>query len=171
VVIQPHELDDTATPDVKAVARRAPAPRRRHARWQAVGSAATLYAAVALGTVIGGVLRAIASLAIHGHAEAGFPWATLFVNATGSFLIGLYATLSGPDGRLFAGPTQRQFVLTGICGGYTTFSVFSLETFRLLQAGNLPAAGINVAVSVVAWLAAVWAGHTIATRLNRLTGA
>jgi CrcB protein len=86
-------------------------------------------------------------------------------------LIGLYATLSGPDGRLFAGPTQRQFVLTGICGGYTTFSVFSLETFRLLQAGNLPAAGINVAVSVVAWLAAVWAGHTIATRLNRLTGA
>ena len=170
MVIQPHELDDTVTPDVEPGARPA-AARHRHSRWQAACSAATLYAAVALGTVIGGVLRAIASLAIHGHAEAGFPWATLFVNATGSFVIGLYAALSGPDGRLFAGPTQRQFVMTGICGGYTTFSVFSLETFRLLQAGNLPAAGINVAVSVVAWLLSVWAGYTIASRLNRLKGA
>ena len=135
-----------------------------------MGTAAALYAAVALGTVIGGLLRALASLAIHAHAAPGFPWATLFVNVTGSFIIGFYATLTGPDGRWFAGPTQRQLVMTGICGGYTTFSVFSLETLRLLHDGNLPAAGINVVVSVFAWLAAVWAGHTIATRVNRLKG-
>lgn len=171
MVIQPHGFDDTVAPQVEAGARPAPAQRHRHARWEAIGSAATLYAAVAVGTVIGGVLRAIASLAIHGHAEPGFPWATLFVNATGSFAIGLYATLSGPEGRLLAGPAQRQLVMTGICGGYTTFSVFSLETMRLVEEGDLPAAGINVGLSVVAWLAAIWAGHAIATRLNRLKGA
>ena len=170
MVDHPHDLEDTIGLEAKKQGSPA-APHPRHSRWQATGSAATLYLAVALGTVIGGVLRAIASLAIHGHAEPGFPWATLFVNASGSFVIGLYATLSAPDGRLFAGPKQRQFVMTGICGGYTTFSVFSLETMRLLQAGKLPAAGINVGVSVVTWLAAAWAGHTIAARLNRLKGA
>lgn len=170
-MIQSHELDGATPAEVEAGARTVDARRRRRSRWQTAGSTATLYAAVALGTVIGGVLRAIASLAIHGPAEPGFPWGTLFVNVTGSFAVGLYATLTGPDGRWFAGPKQRQFVMTGICGGYTTFSVFSLETFRLMQAGNLPAAGLNVGLSVVAWLAAVWAGHTVATRLNRLKGA
>jgi CrcB protein len=96
---------------------------------------------VALGSMIGSVSRAIASLGIHAHIEPGLPWGTLFVNVTGSFAIGLYATLTGPEGRLLAGSRQRQFVMTGICGGYTTFSVFSLETFRLLQAGDRPGFG------------------------------
>jgi CrcB protein len=60
--------------------------------------------------------------------------------------------------------------MTGICGGYTTFSVFSLETFQLARAGDLSAAGINVGLSVVTWLAAVWFGHVLATGLNRLRG-
>jgi CrcB protein len=131
---------------------------------------AILYAVVALGSVIGGVLRATASLAIHAHLGSGFPWGTLFANVTGSFAIGFYATLSGPEGRIFAGTRQRQFVMTGICGGYTTFSVFSLETFQLARAGDLAAAGVNVVLSVVTWLAAVWFGHVLATRLNRLRG-
>ena len=60
--------------------------------------------------------------------------------------------------------------MTGICGGFTTFSAFSLETFVLLQRGNWPMAGLNIGVSVAAWLASVWLGHMLATRLNRLGG-
>ena len=129
---------------------------------------ALLYACVTTGCVIGSVARYLAALAL--QWIPGLPWATLFVNVTGSFIIGLYATLSGPDGRLFANPQQRQFVMTGICGGYTTFSSFSLETFRLLHAGNSAAAFTNIGVSVVGWLLAVWLGHVLASRLNRLKG-
>ena len=129
---------------------------------------AILYACVGLGSTIGGVARYLVSLAL--QSIPGLPWATLFVNVTGSFVIGFYATLSGPDGRLFASTQQRQFVMTGICGGYTTFSSFSLETFRLLQSGHGTSALLNIVVSVVGWLVAVWLGHVLAHRLNRLKG-
>lgn len=140
------------------------------ARWTALRSSAALYAAVALGTTIGGVMRALCSLAIAAQFGHALPWGTLFVNVTGSFAIGLYATLTGPEGRLFAGPRQRQLVMTGICGGYTTFSLFSLETLRLLQDGKPALAALYMALSVVTWLAAVWLGHVAAMRLNRLKG-
>jgi fluoride exporter len=129
---------------------------------------AILYACVAAGGVVGSVARYFASVVI--PSTFGFPWATLFVNITGSFIIGFYSTLTGPDGRLFAGTRQRQFVMTGICGGYTTFSAFSLETVRLLQSGRAPTALIYMAASVVTWLVAVWLGHTLASRANRLKG-
>jgi len=129
---------------------------------------AILYACVATGSVIGSVARYLMALAL--QFIPGLPWATLFVNVTGSFIIGFYGTLSGPDGRLFASTQQRQFVMTGICGGYTTFSSFSLETFRLLHAVNRSAALINIIVSVVGWLLAVWLGHVTANRRNRLKG-
>jgi CrcB protein len=125
-----------------------------------------LYGCIAAGSVLGGVARYLASLVIQLNPE--FPWATLFVNVTGSFIIGFYSTLSGPDGRLLANTRQRQFVMTGFCGGYTTFSTFSLETFKLLQAGMTRIAFINIAVSIVTWLLAVWLGHALAGRLNRL---
>src|SRR5256885_16125031 len=96
-------------------------------------NAAVLYGYVAAGSVLGGVARYLLSVLI--QSIPGFPWATLFVNVTGSFIIGFYSSLSGPDGRLFASVRQRQFVMTGFCGGYTTFSTFSLETFTLLQEG------------------------------------
>ena len=98
----------------------------------------------------------------------GFPWGTLFVNVTGSFAIGFYAALTGPDGRLFVSPRQRQFVMVGICGGYTTFSSFSLETLRLVQSGNAHTAFVYLFVSVITWIAGVWLGHALAARLNRL---
>lgn len=146
-----------------------PAPAHRTRR-RPLPEAAVLYGLVALGTSIGGLLRALASLGAAGLLGPGFPWATLFVNAAGSFAIGFYATLTEPGGRVFAGARQRQFVMTGICGGFTTFSVFSLETIRLAAAGRLVAAGLNVSLSVAVWLGAVWLGHLLATRINRLGG-
>jgi CrcB protein len=139
-------------------------------RWHKIHEASMLYAGVTLGSVIGGVLRALASMASISLLGSGFPVGTLFVNVLGSFIIGFYATLTGPDGRVFASSRSRQFVMAGICGGFTTFSMFSLETFDLLQAGRPLAAGLNVGISVTAWLAAVWLGHMAALRLNRLKG-
>jgi CrcB protein len=126
------------------------------------------YAAVALGAAIGGGMRWFASELAHGWLGTGFPWGTLFVNVTGSFAIGCYAALVGPAGRLRAGPRQRLFVMTGICGGYTTFSAFSLETLALLQAGSIALASLNAAGSVTAWLLAVWSGYALAMRLSRV---
>jgi fluoride exporter len=127
---------------------------------------AILYTYVIAGSVLGGVARYVASLLI--LPVSGFPLATLFVNIVGSFIIGFYGTLSGPDGRLFASARQRQFVMTGFCGGFTTFSAFSLETVRLLQAGMTHTALLNITISVVTWLLSVWLGHALANRLNRL---
>ena len=133
-------------------------------RWNTV----VIYGYIAAGSVLGGVARYLLSLLI--ESIPGFPWATLVVNVTGSFIIGFYSTLSGPDGRLFASARQRQFVTTGFCGGYTTFSTFSLETFRLLEGGMAQTALLNIAVSIVTWLVAVWLGFALANRLNRLKG-
>jgi CrcB protein len=169
-VTQHHKIRPVISPEPAAEDETKAAPRALASRWPTTRNAATLYAAVALGSVIGALLRASASLVIQDHFGSGFPWGTLFVNVTGSFAIGFYAALTGPDGRVFVGPRQRQFVMTGICGGYTTFSAFSLETFHLVQAGNLAAAGLNVGISVVTWLLAVWLGHILTTGLNRLKG-
>jgi fluoride exporter len=131
----------------------------------------TLYAAVALGSALGGLARALCSYLLLQALGPGFPWGTLLVNVVGSALIGFYATLAAPDGRLFPSPAQRQFVMAGFCGGFTTFSVFSLETLLLIEAGRMAVAGLYVACSVVLWLVGVWLGHIAAVRLNRLKGA
>lgn len=131
---------------------------------------AVLYGYVAAGSVIGGTARHLLALAQQTLLGPGFPWATLTVNATGSFLIGFYAALTAPDGRVFASSRQRQFVMTGICGGYTTFSGFSLEMLDMLHNGHALAALAYLGVAPVAWLLAVWLGHLSATRLNRLKG-
>jgi fluoride exporter len=129
---------------------------------------AILYACVAAGGMVGSLARYAVSLLL--PPLSGFPLPTLFVNVTGSFIIGFYSTLTSPDGRWFATTRQRQFVMTGICGGYTTFSAFSLDTFRLLHDRMTAMAMLNVVVSVVTWLVAVWLGHVLASRLNRLKG-
>lgn len=121
-----------------------------------------LLAAVALGSMIGGTLRG--SLAMLQPADAVLPWATLFANVTGSLLIGLYAALTAPGGRLNHGPTLRHFAISGFCGGYTTFSVFSLETLLLLKAGHVAAALASIALSIVLCAVAVMAGHALGRR-------
>jgi CrcB protein len=97
-----------------------------------------------------------------------FPWGTLLVNVTGSFLIGLFATLTGPDGRIFAGSTARQFVMFGLLGGFTTFSSFSLQTLTLAQDSEWLQACGNIVGSVVLCLFAVWLGHLLALSINAM---
>ncbi len=126
---------------------------------------------VMLGSALGGVARYwLSGLAAH-HIGETFPIGTLIVNVTGSFIIGFFATLTGPDGRVFVGTDARQFVMTGVCGGYTTFSSFSLQTLNLAQDGELALAGTNAVLSLVLCLVAVWLGHVAASALNTLKGA
>lgn len=125
------------------------------------------YVLVAVGSAIGGMLRHwLAGVASVGVGQT-FPLGTLVVNVTGSFVIGLFATLTAPDGRLLVPGEWRQFVMVGFCGGYTTFSSFSLQTLRLAQDGEWFAAGLNVMVSVALCLLGVWLGHAGALALNR----
>jgi fluoride exporter len=124
------------------------------------------YASIGLGSAIGGVARYLCSLASLAWAGPAFPWGTICVNLLGSLVIGFFATLTGPDARLLVRPLARQFVMLGICGGYTTFSAFSLETLTLLERGARGAATANVGLSLALSLVAVWAGHAAAARAN-----
>lgn len=124
------------------------------------------YLWVALGGALGTLGRYYISGLVAQLIGETFPWGTVIVNITGSFIIGLFATLTGPDGRYFIGSTARQFVMTGICGGYTTFSSFSLQTQTLMNDGEWAYAGANVTVSVVCCLIAVWAGYVLGSAIN-----
>jgi CrcB protein len=125
------------------------------------------YLVIAIGSALGGLARYGCSLLAAALWGALFPWGTIIINLVGSFVIGGFATLTGPDGRVYVSPLGRQFVMVGLCGGYTTFSAFSLETLDLLQRGRPLAAGANVALSLLFGLSAVWLGHVIAQRANR----
>jgi CrcB protein len=145
------------------------AMKSRHRRWPMIASALALYGAVTLGGILGSLLRWLVSLALPA-VEGGLPWATFLINVSGCLFIGFYSALTGPDGRLFVGPRMRQFVMTGMCGGYTTFSGFSLETMRLILSGNAWPAVLYVGMSLAGWLVAVWLGDAFALRLNTLKG-
>ncbi|MGF1594316.1 MAG: fluoride efflux transporter FluC [Kiloniellaceae bacterium] len=128
---------------------------------------ARLVLAVGLGAALGSVARYLCSLGMVHLLGPGFPWGTLTVNLLGSLLIGLYATLTEPGGRVAASPARLQFVLTGFCGGFTTFSVFSLETLLLFEQRSFVSAGFYVGLSLLLWLLAVLTGHRIGTCMNR----
>lgn len=124
------------------------------------------YVLVAIGSALGGTLRYWLSGLIAGLVGQTFPWGTLVINITGSFAIGLFGTLTAPDGRVFVPGEWRQFFMVGVCGGYTTFSSFSLQTLNLAQDGEWLWAGLNVALSVTLCLLGVWLGHAGALAFN-----
>ncbi|BCX18746.1 MAG: putative fluoride ion transporter CrcB 1 [Geminicoccaceae bacterium] len=122
---------------------------------------------VGLGSAAGGLARWLVGLAFGPGLGLPPEAGTWFANVTGSWAIGLWAALTGPDGRLLVGTRRRQLVATGLCGGYTTFSMFGLETVTLVREGRLAAASVYVAASLVGWMLAVWAGWTMGERLAR----
>jgi CrcB protein len=114
----------------------------------------------------GGALGTGARFWVSGFAaERGgelFPLGTLVVNVTGSFAIGFFAAVTDPEGAFLASPRLRQFFMIGVCGGYTTFSSFSLQTLDLVRDGDWFKAGLNTLLSFVCCLTAVWLGRILA---------
>jgi len=125
---------------------------------------------VAMGGAIGTVARYWFSGFVATHFGETFPFGTILVNISGCFIIGVFSTLTNPDGTILVSPTFRQFFMLGICGGYTTFSSFSLQTLNLARDGEFFRAGANVVLSVVLCLVAVWLGHVTAATFNSLKG-
>jgi len=128
------------------------------------------YLWVALGGALGSVARFWVNDFVLQKTGSSFPWGILIINVTGSFLIGIFAAFTDPDGRILASPNVRQFLMIGICGGYTTFSSFSLETLKRIQDGDWFYAGANIVLSVVLCLIAVWLGYLLGSTFNSLKG-
>jgi CrcB protein len=126
-----------------------------------------------LWVAIGGALGSMARFGIGGLvSQKTFPWGTLVANVSGSFIIGFLGALAVSEGRL--NPKSRvfmtQFFITGVCGGYTTFSSFSLQTLNLLQDGEWLYAAGNVLLSVVLCMIAVWLGWLLGSALTSMKG-
>jgi CrcB protein len=122
---------------------------------------------IALGGAVGTLLRYWCSGLVAGAIGETFPWGTMAVNVVGSTLIGLFAALVGPDGRLLLAPDLRQSVMVGVFGGFTTFSSFSLQTLALIQDDEWLFAASNVLLSVCLCLGGVWVGWSIGALINR----
>ncbi len=118
------------------------------------------YLWVAVGGALGSVGRFWLSGLIADRVGQAFPWGTLVINITGSFLIGVIGAVASPEGRMDSQSRQfvSQFLMYGICGGYTTFSSFSLATLKHMQERQWLYAGGNIVLSVVLCLLAVWLG-------------
>ncbi len=116
---------------------------------------------VLLGGAIGTGCRYGLSLLVYSFVERPtFPYAHLIINVSGSFLIGFLAELF--ETRLLVSPDVRVAILTGVLGGYTTFSSFSFETYALMRDGEMWRAALNVSASVLLGLLAVWLGMRLA---------
>jgi CrcB protein len=120
------------------------------------------YAWVALGGALGSMARFWMADAVAALTGPAFPWGTLAINIIGSFVIGLFYALSGPGGRVDVSSDARIFVMIGLCGGFTTFSSFSLQTLLLFQDGQVLRAGAYVLGSVALCLLFVWLGSLLA---------
>jgi CrcB protein len=123
------------------------------------------YLWIALGGALGSMARFWLAAFVAEIMGPQFPWGTILINIVGSFVIGYFAKFSGPGGRLVASFNARAFVMVGICGGFTTFSAFSLQTLDLARENDWAQAGANIVLSVVMCLLAVWAGHALATTM------
>jgi CrcB protein len=126
------------------------------------------YLWISLGGALGTIARFWLSGLVASHRIGQtFPTGTLVVNVTGSFVIGFIAALNVPEGRFYISPMVRQFLMIGVLGGYTTFSSFSLQTMNLTGEGEWLYAILNVTLSVLLCLLAVWLGQVLAQTLVR----
>ena len=116
-----------------------------------------IYLWVALGGALGSMGRFWLNNVVTARAGDGFPWGTLLINVLGSFAIGFFATLPATS------DTAKRFLMAGVCGGFTTFSAFSLQTLELTQRGDWLRAGGNILGSVALCLVAVWLGWMLGT--------
>jgi len=122
---------------------------------------------IALGGAFGAVMRFLVSTGIYQWLGRGFPYGTLTVNLIGSFLMGLLAEALISQ-RITIALDYRAAILIGFMGAFTTFSTFSLDTFYLLEQGQLNKAALNVAISVGSCLFSVWLGLLFARALTHL---
>ncbi len=125
------------------------------------------YLIVAGGGALGSVARYWLSGVVGRRSSETFPYGTLLVNISGCLAIGIFAAFVGTESRALVRPEWRLAFMTGICGGYTTFSSFSLQTLYLAQEGDWRRAGLNVLASVALCLVAVWLGYAADTALAR----
>ena len=119
--------------------------------------------------MIGGALGTLARYAVSVLAlpiSRDLPWGTILINVAGSFVIGLFGTLTLAHGRFPVSENIRLFVMIGLCGGFTTFSSFSLQTLDLLRSGAVLRASINIVASLLLCIGAVAVGHTVAAHVN-----
>jgi CrcB protein len=129
-----------------------------------------------LWVAVGGAVGSVGRFWINGLVAAKFgetfPYGTLVINVTGSFVIGILAAFTSPDGRMSSQSRVMvtQLLMIGVCGGYTTFSSFSLQTLRLVQEREWLYAGGNVLLSVVLCLIAVWLGYMLGSTFNSMKG-
>lgn len=117
------------------------------------------YLIVFIGSGIGGSFRFWLSSFIHKYFPPFFPVGTLAINILGSFILGYM--IFGLDEKELISPSFKLFIGIGFCGGFTTFSTFSLETFNLLRNSEFFLAGINIAVSVIVSIAGVYLAYLV----------
>jgi len=123
------------------------------------------YVLVMLGGALGTGARFWMSGFIAERAGEFFPLGTLVVNVSGSFVVGFFAGFTGLEGPLLVSRGFRQFFMIGVCGGYTTFSSFSLQTLDLARDGDWLKALLNTVLSFACCLGAVWLGRILALTL------
>lgn len=126
------------------------------------------YLWVTVGGAVGTAARFWISGLVAQRFGETFPYGTLTVNVTGSLAVGIFAAMADPDGRWLMSPSLRQFFMIGVCGGYTTFSSFSLQTLALVHDGEWLRAAANAVASFALCLLAVWLGHFSGTMINKL---
>lgn len=122
---------------------------------------------VALGGALGASLRYLAAATTHSLLGHAFPYGTLLVNVLGSLLIGYLVVLLPDTGS--PASMLRLLLITGLLGGFTTYSAFSIETLTLLQEGQLMKAGMNITLTLFSCLLAVWVGYLVARTLHPVT--
>jgi len=127
----------------------------------------SVYLAIGLGAAVGGAARYGVSGLLVTIAGDTFPWGTLAVNVLGSAFLGFFATLTGADGRLLIPTSTRLMVTVGFCGGFTTFSTFSLETLSMAMDRQYLKAGCYVSASLATCLIGVWCGYLLASGWNQ----